>query len=76
MNLIMVFMGTKILPFAFDIANGSFGFLATRVAFGGFANRGTDGITSWVIAFPTAFRMTFLTQAYTKHRQKYKIFHH
>jgi hypothetical protein len=76
MNLIMVFMGTKILPFAFDIANGSFGFLATGVAFGGFANRGANGITSWVITLPTTFRMTFLTQAYTKHRQKYKIFHH
>ena len=76
MNLIMVFMGTNMLPFAFDVANGSFGFLAAGVAFRGFANRRTDGITSWVIALPTTFRMTFLTQVYTKDRQKYKIFHH
>ena len=76
MNLIIVFMGTKILPFAFDIANGSFGLLATGVTFGGLANRGADGITSWVIALPTTFRMTFLTQVYTKDRQKYKISHH
>jgi len=38
--------------FTFDITNGVFRFLARRVAFGGFANWGTDGITSGIVAFP------------------------
>jgi len=38
--------------FTFDITNGVFGFLARRVAFGGFTNGGTDGITSGIVTFP------------------------
>ena len=56
----------KVLPLAFDVANGSLGLQARRVAFGGLAYRGAYCVATGVVALPGTFRMAFLSQGNAK----------